>query len=257
MGNYVEWLRVRNCLRITAIVMAAILVLAGVLALFSIDHREQHVMPLGAYGAFAAIVAIIVATVLGAPFARENDGHLEIAFTKPFDRAAIGVAAAGADLAGIALAWLLAFVVGAIAHAMLYPLDISANAQDWFSLAISLLGPFAWYAMLAAATSSLKSGYGAILGLSWPVSGLIVVLSLIPATDNVMWNAIRGIFVVLASINPLRYAHVDGGHAMGSSVGPAPPLAHPSDAIANIVMLAILFIVYGALAIVQWRRVEA
>ncbi|MDP9025616.1 MAG: hypothetical protein M3N13_09620, partial [Candidatus Eremiobacteraeota bacterium] len=29
------------------------------------------------------IVALIIATILGAPFARENDGHLEVALTRP------------------------------------------------------------------------------------------------------------------------------------------------------------------------------
>ena len=43
-------------------------------------------VPMIYYMLLADIVALIVATILAAPFAREIDGHLEIALTKPISR---------------------------------------------------------------------------------------------------------------------------------------------------------------------------
>jgi hypothetical protein len=66
--------------------------------------------PFSQYAAFLAAVAMIVGTFLGAPFAREREGHLEIALTKPVSRVRYALGAMGVDILGIWAAAALAFV---------------------------------------------------------------------------------------------------------------------------------------------------
>ncbi|MBV8118179.1 MAG: hypothetical protein JOZ01_09380, partial [Candidatus Eremiobacteraeota bacterium] len=74
----------------------------------------------GLYAGFAAFIALIVATVLGAPFARENNGHLEIALTKPIGRRALVLATMGVDLFGIFAAWIAGILFLIAVQAMFY-----------------------------------------------------------------------------------------------------------------------------------------
>ncbi len=61
-------------------------------------------VPMLYYMLLADIVALIVATILAAPFAREADGHLEIALTKPISKVRYALGAIGADVVGIVAA---------------------------------------------------------------------------------------------------------------------------------------------------------
>ena len=196
--NYIEWLRVRNCLRTVAIILAVLVVLAVVLRIslaryaspatwvanitsdpgtkithsvpeagtkrtviddpadrthVVIDDRGSagthivvtepsghshhdsnlsHVgnvvsshsaggitttvvdthgsVPMIFYMAIADIVALIVATILAAPFAREIDGHLEIALTRPCSRVRFALGSIGVDVVGILASSLLTIV---------------------------------------------------------------------------------------------------------------------------------------------------
>ena len=64
-------------------------------------------VPMYYYMAVADFFALIVATILAAPLAREIDGHLEVTFTKPISRLRYALGAVGADIAGILAASLM------------------------------------------------------------------------------------------------------------------------------------------------------
>jgi hypothetical protein len=205
----------------------------------------------GFYAATAAFVALIVGTLLGAPFARENDGHLEIALTKPISRERLGLATMGADLAGIAAAWAMTVAFLIVGHTIFQAPHIIFSPNTWLAIALALVGSAAWYAMLCAATASMKRSYGAVLGLAWPISGLIVLLGNVRISlPSPIGESVHAIFAPLSKIIPLYYLHFRDATVDGSSIVARVPGL-------DLSILVILALVYGALAIVQWRRVEA
>lgn len=248
---YVEWLRVRGTLKWTTIVLGVLFVLACVArvsAHFEQRGMDMHEMNFGSFVVFGAVVALIVATVLGAPFARENDGHLEVALTKPTDRTALALMTIGADVTGIVGALAIGTVFAVVLHTIFYPPWITFHFIDAISIAMGVAGPLSWYAMLAAATASVRRGYGAILGIAWPVAAVVAALSLVDASDNPLAALIHSVFWTLSRIDPLVYLHFEHGDAQPALNSPWLP---------RLAMLAILAVGYGAIAVAQWRRVEA
>ena len=118
---------------------------------------------------------------------------------------------------------------------------------------IGLIGCAAWYGMLCAATASMRRGYGAILGFAWPVALVVALVARIDLSGSQIGQIIHAIFVPLAWIDPFTYLHVKTAVMVnGSPAGSA-----AANFGFDIMMLAILTVVYLALAVLQWRRVEA
>jgi hypothetical protein len=248
---YVEWLRVRGTLKWTTIVLGILFILACVarVALPAHSHMERnHEMGFGYFVIFGTVVALIVATMLGAPFARENDGHLEVALTKPIDRIGLALMMIGADAAGIIAALAVGTLFGIGLHTIFFPPWITFHVVDLIAIVSGIIAPLSWYAMLAAATSSLRRGYGAILGIAWTVAAIVAGLSLVDPNDNALAALIHTIFWTLSRIDPLVYMHVNT-EEMNMTADPTWLL--------RLAMLAILAAGYGVVAIAQWRRVEA
>ncbi len=205
------------------------------------------------YAAFATFISLIVATVLGAPFARENDGHLEIALTKPIGRVQLALKIVGVDLAGLLAVWVMAVIFLIVSHSIFQKPQFIFAPSDAMAIVLGLLGVAAWYAILCAATASMRRAFGLVLGLAWPVSTVIVLLAKVHLGGSLVAQAIHWVATPLALINPFYYLHfgppltVDGRPA--GSLAVMPQYEMPA--------LAILAVVYLALAVLQWRRVEA
>jgi hypothetical protein len=249
--TYVEWLRVRGTLKWTTIVLGVIFVLACVARVTLPFHHQMevnHEMNFGSFVVFGAVVALIVATLLGAPFARENDGHLEVALTKPVGRVSLALMTIGVDAAGIIAALAAGTLFGIALHTIFFPPWITFHSIDLIVTAFGIIAPLSWYAMLAAATSSLRRGYGAIIGIAWPVAAIVGGLSLIDPNDSSLATLIHTVFWTLSRIDPLVYMHfTPDDMSMAADPTWLPRLA----------MLANLAAGYGFVAVAQWRRVEA
>jgi hypothetical protein len=340
--NYVEWLRVRNCLRITLIVLGILLVVGLIFRISvahyqsyegwvthlasepgatqrhvtlpdgtkrtivdnparqihividdyrsgerhivvtqptranaresgehvdigSVDVREvkhgsmttttidiDHFVPMLLYMTFADVAALIVATVLAAPFAREMDGHLEVALTKPIARARYAIGTIGADAAGIVAA-LVATLIAVYVCTLFFgvpKIDFSgANAR---SVPMGIAMALAWYALLCAATTWIGRGYAAVLGFAWPVTLLVNGLAKLQA-DNPLATFVRDIAWLIAQLNPLWHAWWAGFSDQDMS---AASTQDPTFGL-RLAIEVLLFVVYGALAVMRWQRVEA
>jgi hypothetical protein len=338
--NYVEWLRVRNCLRIVIVILGILLVLAVILrvslarytspeawiAHMAMEHdtRESHVtlpdgtkrmvldnpqertriivddrgylgrhiviieppdraqheehsnvdignirvlktnhgtmsdtiidtngaVPMLYYMALADIVALIVATILAAPFAREIDGHLEIALTKPITRTRYALGVIGADVAGILAASFLTVVAIYLCQLLFESWRIDFSGVNARSIGMGIACPLAWYALLCAGTTWLNRSYGAVLGFAWPVAILVGVLAKIQPV-NVVAMFVHDVAWVLSRFSPLSYVSwaISNDQSTVSSPGANFEL--------RLLIEVLLFVVYGALVIWQWRRVEA
>jgi hypothetical protein len=338
--NYVEWLRVRNCLRITFIVLGILVALALILRISfaryqspeawiahvasepgtterhltlpdgtkrmilddpadrthivvddrgsagrhiviteptSNERQRSHVdigsmsvhearhgsmttttidttgaVPMLIYMGFADVVALIVATILAAPFAREMDGHLEVALTKPISRPRYAIGTIGADAAGIlavSLASVIAFYVCGLIFGVA-KIDFSGvNAR---AVPMGIAMSLAWYALLCAATSWTGRGYAAVLGFAWPVVLVVNGLAKVPPTNGLA-AFVHYLAWSLAQLNPLWHASWTGvnvDHAAAAS----PP--DPTFGL-RLAINVLLFAVYAALAVWRWQRVEA
>ncbi len=334
--NYVEWLRVRNCLRIVAIVLAIFLLLAIILRISVsrymttdawLEHfqdpgttathatlpdgtkrtiwdnpREQtHVViddrgyagkhivvteptkrtheshdkvavgsihivesrhgsvtttvidtngsvPFLYYMAVADLMALIVAMVLAAPFAREAENHLEVALTKPVSRAQYALGVIGADIVGVLAASLLTIVALYLCQLLFEPGTIDFSGVNARAIAIGITAPLAWYAMLCAATTWLRSSYIAVLVAALPLAIVIGLLTLIEP-NNVVARVVHDVAWTLSRLDPWTYVRVQtdnitndtGASTFGWRLG----------------VEVLFFVVYSALAVWQWQRVEA
>jgi hypothetical protein len=204
------------------------------------------------YVVTAVFAAFVVATVLGAPFAREGDGHLEIALTKPVSRLRYSIQAMAIDALGIVGAFAIAIVFAIAIHAIFEIPHVIFTPSDAPALVAAILAPIAWYAMLAAATASLRRGYGAVLGFAWPVAGVLLALGYARPNGNVILTVVHNIAWVLDLFNPLAHLSL---HHQDVQIGGPPVFGMGYGN--QIAVLAVLTILYGALSLVQWRRIEA
>jgi hypothetical protein len=211
---------------------------------------DSNGIPFTALAIVGVIVALVFATVVGSPFARENDGHLEIAMTKPIGRTALGLTTIAMDAAGIVAAFALGVVFAFLCVALFEFPRVTYDTSDFFATLLGIVAPLSWYALLNAATASMKRGYGAVVGFAWPVALLIFGLSRIQPNGNAMLLIVSSVFKWLAFLDPVSYMHLSSGGDAGGTAFTLPIQI-------NVLILALLAAVYCSLAVIQWRRIES
>jgi len=208
-------------------------------------------VPMIYYMGLADLVAIVVAIILAAPFAREFDGHLEVALTKPISRERYAIGAILADSVGIIAASLLTVAAFYVCQLLFESPSLDFSGVNAKAIAMGLIFPLAWYAMLCAATTWAKRSYIAILVGALPVVLLIGGLTLIHA-NNVVALFIHDVAWVLSRFIPLSYVRL----AMPDEADMANSVSPPDFGL-RLALEITFFVVYAAIAIWQWRRMEA
>jgi len=210
---------------------------------------------LGILFAISCVIGLVTATLLGGVLAKENDGHLEIAWTKPVSRERLALATMAVDVVTILISQFATVLLVLIVCAMFVRPTFYADAATLPSIAITLLGPIAWYACLTAFSASLKRGLGMVVGLGWLAAIAIPgIAEGTAASSSDFGRAIHWVFQPIAYIDPIEYAHLSFHGSAGMSAMQNAPLG-PLGVSAG--MLLVLTIVYLALSVLQWRRVEA
>ncbi|MGR4065691.1 MAG: hypothetical protein ACLQPV_09650 [Vulcanimicrobiaceae bacterium] len=298
---YYELLRVRNCLKNLAIVLAVIFLLAAGLRLLhasgsitvgdddmngsgtthvtrvvlpngttqtTVDDPKKHVhvvfvtpkghsemafadasagVDVALFFGAATMVALIIGSILAAVFSSQNRNHLEIAFMWPVTRERTALAAIAIDVAGI-IASLVMGTLAALAVASLFVhvslLWVPGSAA---TIVLAIVAPIAWYGLLLAASSSLRS-FGAVAGIGWAAGLLLPGFAQIPYKGDGALALVFAVLRVLAHFDPLAYLRFSSETPHGGIAG------SPETALAFLVPLAIIYL---AAAVLQWRRVEA
>ena len=241
-----EFLRVRTVLIWYVVVLVVLTAIIEIVALISPESMQTETaktpwITMFIAGAFAAAV---VATVLGSTLSQEN-GHLEVAWTRPKSRTNYASALMGMDAAGILVAQLVAFAFLA-AHYAIYHRNVTlvAGPNDALNLLRFALFPIAWYALIVALSASLRRA-GLVQGLIWPIALVLAVLAAAPLPQ--VWH---GIVSVINVINPMAYVtYHDNG---STSVGVLFPNVVPA-----VAALAAIVAVSWFAATYQWRRLQA
>lgn len=201
------------------------------------------------------ILGFIVASLLGGVLAKENDGHLELAWTKPVSREAYALGAFAVDVLAIVVSQLLWVVTVILCALLFFAPHIQIEPQAGLHILISLLGAIGWYAALTGWSASLKRGPGLVIGLGWLIAMIVPGIAALTANSSVALIAvIHAVLLGVTYLDPLAYI---GFHSSGVQVSGTPSgtlqLAMPVACAA----LAGLIIFYLAIALAQWRRVEA
>jgi hypothetical protein len=199
----------------------------------------------------AGFVALIAGMILAGCFSRENDGHLEIAMTKPISRTKLAIQTMLVDCAGIVAVWVMSVIAMYALHALFMGFHFGITAADCGLAVVVILGAIAWYALLCCSTASLKRNYGIILGTAWIAGQLIPVISQIQDTAPQLFLLLRTIARPLSWIDPFTYARISIATPSATHMMRALPYQ------VDIPVLVALSLIYAAFAIVQWRRVEA
>jgi hypothetical protein len=257
---YVEQLRVRNGLIWVGVGLGAILLvtlalaagcplLVGPRGCEAIDISNTQAV-LAIIGYAAAITAAIFASIFGSSLAIENDGHLEIAWTRPISRTRNALGKLLIDVAAIVTVFVLCYATGWLVVGLLgdHPFNLAYDGASLLKVARFLAFPLAWFGLTQALTAGIKGGwFGAIVGPLWPVCQGLFAVGLLPLSAP--WHRIWQI----ANIpNPIAYfpfwvfdENVFHVYQFGYGV--------VIDAIA-LVAIAIIGI---TLATLRWQRLEA
>jgi ABC-type transport system involved in multi-copper enzyme maturation permease subunit len=213
-------------------------------------------LPLGILFAISCIIGLVTATMLGGVLAKENDGHLELVWTKPVSRERLALATIAVDVVTILISQFGMVIMTLIVCAMfVWPWPgIYTNAMTPAVIGLALIGPIAWYACLTAFSASLKRGLGMVVGLGWLAA--IVTPGIAGGTaflNSDIGRSIHVVFQALSYIDPIAYISFHG--SLGSN-GLQFHTAIGSIGTSALLLLG-LTVIYLALAVLQWRRVEA
>jgi len=215
-----------------------------------VDFETNGPIDVGILFAYLTIFGAIVATVLAAPLARENE-RLEVAWTKPIDRTLYALQLYGVDMIGIVAAMLIMLVACIAAYTLFQIPHLTLTAGGALHALVGIVACAAWYAMFAAITSWMKRGFGAFIGIAWPVALFVPGLALIGLGGSVIGETFHWFFQILAAVDPLAYLNLSSGiprHNMG--------LASIDEPL-KLLVLAALALVYAGAGLIEWRRVEA
>ncbi len=214
-----------------------------------IDFKTNDSEDLSILFMAAVPLALIFATLVSCTLARENDGHLEMAWTKPVSHDAYALRSIGTDLAGVVVTIVVATIVFTLINLMFQLPRFYVDARGLAQIGLAFAVPMAWYALLTAASASLKRGAGAVVGTAWPVAIILpgLVAAFAQHTASPLSVAIANTLRAVDTLNPLVYFET---FTSGTALIPRSAGMYLTTAV-------ILLLVYVALAVLQWRRVEA
>ncbi|MBV9737869.1 MAG: hypothetical protein JO177_06830 [Candidatus Eremiobacteraeota bacterium] len=205
---------------------------------------RYHRIPLDYALGIAAIFVAIFSSILGLGLSQENDGHLELAWTKPTSRQGYAASLIGVDI--LAMVALLGITVALIVVILaMYGLAklIVADAGTLLTLFFAFAYIVSFYALVMAITASLRRASAVALAILWPV------VLILPSLTEVKWLNIGAIVRFIDTINPLAYFY---SLSSSSSHTLLPPGIGYS-----IGAMAVVAVVGFIASLAQWRRLEA
>lgn len=220
-----------------------------------IDAKRGIQIPFGILFATSIVMGFIVASLLGGVLSKENDGHLELAWTKPISRERYAVAAFAIDIAAIILSQIFWVATALVCMMLFFAPGVTFEENAGLHTAITVLGSIGWYAALTGWSASIKRGPGIVIGLGWLFATIVPgIADALKGSTIPLISAIYAVLHGLSYLDPLAYIslHVTSSSMSGAAVG-ALQLSLATSCIA----LAALIVFYLAVAVAQWRRVEA
>jgi hypothetical protein len=245
--NYVEILRARRMIVGFGFIMAVTGVGTAIgvrLATTDVSVDMHHISYAVLDLTIASFAASAFATLLGSALALQNNGHLELAWSKPASRTRYAFGVIVADIVAILTAYAMVAAM-ALSIGALYHVDFGFSSHLLSVVPLCLLMPLSFYAISLASTASMGRRGEAVAGIVLGVAiylRLLIQLPLPPVFHNIAYT--------VDLVSPAAYfgiTVVPGGFAT---------YAGPFGAVGDLVAL-LIFIALGVyIAIAQWRRLE-
>jgi hypothetical protein len=204
-------------------------------------RTERHSHTEDVYAGLLAVTAsmlVFLATGLGLSLASENDGHLEFALTRPVTRERYALGIVAVDLAGMGVAFLISLPIAVLAVLGCGAGEVfthSTTSASDIGKALLMLGlPILMYAWILAISASLRRGRAFAI-LIWPAMLVLAIFAHQPTLiqPEVAW--------LNEYLNPLEiFSNNEHAGQLGWTLY-------------GLASAAVL----GALAVAQWRRLEA
>ena len=192
------------------------------------------------------MVAAIYGGIYGGSLSEENDGHLALTWTKPVSRTRYALVMMGVDLTFVAFVFVLmvGFIAGiTVQHGALRYLFVDRDA--WFNLVRFPLAAAAWFGLAQGLTASLRQHSGTVRGVAVAIAAILLALGVSDLPP--VWHAL---VKFLNFFNPLAYS----AYAYSAHTQQLNPFATWG---LDLVALAAIATIGTALALLQWRRLEA
>lgn len=221
----------------------------------AIVYRESSPWDLGVLLLITIPMGLIIGTVLGGPLSKENDGHLELAWTKPVSRDRYALACVGVDAVTIFASQILMLATVLLASMLFGFPRLSVTGSVGLEILLAAFGPLAWYALLTAGSASVKRGPWRVIGIGWLIAIIVPALSGAlrdAANYNTVAAAFHAVFHALSFLDPISFMTfqvMHGDTTVLSAVG-----TNLSTSVSIVIALSIVYI---TAAVLQWRRVEA
>jgi hypothetical protein len=250
---YMPYLRVRHAVFVYAYIAIGISLAAIALRFWpGAEHASSAVQSvrIDLSMIFAIATAFVggLATVLGLNLAAENDGHLELAWTKPVSREGYALGVFAVDIVAMAIAILFTTLLAAVVIDVYAGFQVVrlSNPGDSVQALLYCGLPLLVYAWVTALSASLKRNRGAAAAIFWPLMLALALLSLIPVA------AVHAVATTLNLLNPVVLYSTSHG---SSDVQTSSATAHLAPvwgfawgwAVAALLLAASVF---------QWRRLQ-
>lgn len=220
-----------------------------------VDTNLHPHIPLGIMFGISILIGFIVASLLGGVLAKENDGHLELAWTKPFSRERYALAAFAVDAAAIVVSQIACVAVGFLCLLLFFVPAVTLEQSSGVHIALSLLATLGWYAALTGWSASLKRGPGIVIGLGWLFGSIVPgITELFSQSTAPLIEVIHAVLLAITYLDPLAYINL---HMTNSTMQSGMSGALHLNMTTACFALAGLTVFYLAAAVAQWRRVEA
>ena len=211
------------------------------------SHGDDRI-PMTALLLIASFAAALIASIFGLTLSRENDGHLELAWTKPASRDSYALSVIATDVAGIGLAGLIVLGCALLCLAIEGAGGvISAGSGLMQTVLFCILFPLSVYMLTLAATASLRRG-AVFFAIFWPVALIM------PTLTGVTWMNLGTIARALDVLDPVAYFYV---HASSSPAAATEMLPLAPGLALQFGMLAAICALCMVASLAQWRRLEA
>jgi hypothetical protein len=240
---FVPYLRVRRAVITYALIAAGVSLAAiavhGMSSAVVVNGQPVHLGPVGFSMLFSGSVALVggLATVLGLNLAAENDGHLEVAWTKPVSREGYALGVFAVDIAAMAVCIVLTticmtLVVDIVAGYPAVQLDGGWSMVNDVAYAGFPLCVYAWIVALSA---SLKRNRGTVAAVFWPAMVALGAIAVLPIPS------LHALAPVISLIDPIIIF-------TNSAAAPTPTATYLWGwGLAAVLLVA---------GVVQWRRLE-
>jgi hypothetical protein len=251
---YKEWLSVRRVLFWFAVLVPASWLTYAVVAFMTHTTNDLMLDSWKQLLSWAVTLGAVAATIFGSSLARERDGHLEIACTRPISRLRYATRTMIVDVAGVAGVFLITVlaVYGTLSVLAGHPLRLQTGTESAWQLVRYCAAPLAWFGLTQAVTARLRCQTASMVAaLAWPVAVIVAVLAIVPIAPG-----LHQVFSLINAFNPIAAStmiQIDIGTSSASATAVA---AASNVGLSALALLA--FAVGGPLvAALQWRRVEA